>query len=192
MRMKCIIIEGPQGCGKTSLANYLREHIPASNLYRLSGNKDKTLLGKEKSKKMYIALLDYMNAISNSDVNLIFDRTFFTEYVYCNLGYKDFKYDDVYHELLKVLGSLNYDIYYVSLYLKDPNIYETRLRREHHNYQAFSLQSSVDQQNEYKKLIPRIKALANTHVYEIATDDFDVAYKEIDEIFDIAKKKENN
>ena len=187
MRMKCIIIEGPQGCGKTSLANYLREHIPASNLYRLSGNKDKTLLGKEKSKKMYIALLDYMKAISDSDVNLIFDRTFFTEYVYCNLGYKDFKYDDVYDELLKILGGLNYDIYYVSLYLKDPNIYETRLRREHHNYQAFSLQSSVDQQNEYKKLIPGIKALPNTHLYEIATDDFDVAYKEIDEIFGITK-----
>ena len=36
MKSKCIIVEGPQGCGKTTLTNYLRENIPASNLYRLT------------------------------------------------------------------------------------------------------------------------------------------------------------
>ena len=44
---KLIIIEGPQGTGKTTLANYLRENMPGSNLYRLSGQKDKTESGKK-------------------------------------------------------------------------------------------------------------------------------------------------
>ncbi len=122
MRMKCVIIEGPQGCGKTTLANYLREHIPVSNLYRLSGQKDKTTIGKEKSIKMYNALLDYMEAISDSDINLIFDRTFFTEQVYSQVGFKEYDFTDIYESLLERLGKLNYDIYYISLYLKDENI----------------------------------------------------------------------
>lgn len=75
--MKCIIVEGPQGCGKTTLTNYLRENIPAANLYRLTGHKDKTVTGKEKSEKMYNALLNYIKSLEGCDVNLIFDRMFF-------------------------------------------------------------------------------------------------------------------
>lgn len=188
MRMKCIIIEGPQGCGKTTLANYLREHIPSSNLYRLSGQKDKTISGKEKSRKMYNALLDYMEAISDSDINLIFDRTFFTEQTYSQIGFKEYDFTDVYKKLLERLGKLNYDIYYISLYLKDENIYKTRLKREHHNYQEFSINNSVKQQNAYKKLIKGIEKLPNAKVYEVAMDDYEDAYKNIDNILDIVKK----
>lgn len=183
--MKCIIIEGPQGCGKTSLANYLRENIAASNLYRLHGQSDKTKTGKEKSRKMYYALLDYMKNIEDSEVNLIFDRTFFTEQVYALIGYKEYDFTDVYEELLTKFENLNYEVYYISLYLKDTNIYNTRLKRVHHNYQAFSLENSINQQNIYKSLIPRIKELKNTKVYEIAMDDFDRAYEEINNIFNI-------
>ena len=43
MKNRLIIVEGPQGTGKTNLTNFLRENIPSSNLYRLSGQKDKTL-----------------------------------------------------------------------------------------------------------------------------------------------------
>ncbi len=187
MKMKCIIVEGPQGCGKTTLVNYLRENIPASNLYRLSGAKDKTETGKIKSTKMYQALLNYMKEISTSDINLIFDRTFFSEQVYSTLGYKEYDFTDVYEELLKTLGNLNYDIYYISLYLKDTKVYEQRLKREHHTYQSFSIDNSVAQQNAYHNLLPGIKALKNTKVYEIATDDFDKAYNEINEILGIKK-----
>ena len=190
MKSKCIIIEGPQGCGKTHLVNYLRENIPASNLYRLSGQKDKTEKGKEKSKKMYYALLKYMKEIEDCNINLVFDRIFFTEEVYAKLGYKDYSFDDVYEELLEMLGNLNYDIYYISLYLKDVNIYEIRLKREHHNYQDFSLENSVNQQNVYETLIHDIKKLKNTKVYEIAMDNFDEAYKEIDKILEIVSKEQ--
>ena len=187
MKSKCIIVEGAQGCGKTHLANYLRENIPASNLYRLSGQKDKTGKGKEKSKNMYYALLNYMKEIEDSDINLVFDRTFFTEEVYSKLGYKDYSFDDVYEELLEMLGNLNYDVYYIFLYLKDVNIYEVRLKREHHNYQNFSLDNSINQQNTYKSLLDDIKRLKNTKVYEIAMDNFDEAYKEINKILGIEK-----
>lgn len=186
--MKCIIVEGPQGCGKTSLTNYLRDNIAASNLYRLTGNKDKTETGKEKSRHMYYALLDYMKKIENSDVNLIFDRTFFTEQVYALLGYKEYSFTDVYEELLKKFGELNYEVYYISLYLKDVNIFATRLKREHHNYQAFSLENSTNQQKTYQSLLPGIKELKNTKVFEVAMDDFTKAYQEIDEILGIKKE----
>ena len=185
--MKCIIVEGPQGCGKTSLTNSLRDNIAASNLYRLTGNKDKTITGKEKSRKMYYALLNYMKEIENSDVNIIFDRTFFTEQVYALLGYKDYDFTDVYEELLKKFNELNYEVYYISLYLKDVNIFETRLKREHHNYQAFSLENSTNQQKAYQSLIPEIKKLKNTKVYELAMDDFNLAYQEINKILGINK-----
>ena len=188
--MKCIIIEGPQGCGKTNLANYLRENMAASNLYRLTGNKDKTKTGKEKSKKMYEALLDYMEKIQDSEVNLIFDRTFFTDYVYSKLGYKEYDYEDVYQELLKKLGNLKYDIYYISLYLEDTNIYRERLKRVHHNYQAFSLDSSIRQQNAYQALLPQIRKLSNTKVVELAMDDFDKAYQIINNLLEIKKSEE--
>ena len=59
-KIKLIVIEGPQGTGKTTLANYLRENIAGSNLYRLSGQKDKSKSGKTLSQNMYNALLDYL------------------------------------------------------------------------------------------------------------------------------------
>jgi len=186
--MKIIIIEGPQGCGKTTLTNFLRDNIPASNLYRLSGQKDKTVTGKEKSKKMYFALLDYLKEIEHCDMNLIFDRTFFTEQVYALLGYKEYDFTDIYEELLKRLGELDYEIYYISLYLKDTSIYSARLKREHHNYQDFSIENSVNQQNAYASLLPEIEALPNTKVIRLAMDDFDEAYKKTRELFEINNK----
>jgi len=196
--MKLIVVEGPQGCGKTNLTNYLRDNIAASNLYRLTGVKDKTITGKEKSIKMYHALLKYIKELENTDVNLIFDRTFFTEQVYAKLGYKEYDFTDVYEELLSMFGELDFEVYYISLYLKDTSIFEIRLKRDHHQYQAFSLENSVNQQNAYKSLLPGIKALKNTpeiknlkntKVYEVAMDDFDIAYQEIDNILGIHKKE---
>ena len=84
---RLIVVEGPQGTGKTTLANYLRESIPVSNLYRLSGQKDKTITGRDVSIKMYHALLDYLKAMESVPMDLVFDRTFFTEEVYARLGY---------------------------------------------------------------------------------------------------------
>ena len=186
---RIIIVEGPQGTGKTSLTNYLRDNIPASNLYRLSGQKDKTNNGKEKSIIMYNALLDYLYKMQEVEMDLIFDRTFFTEEIYARLGYKEYSFTKIYLNLLKRLENLNnhYDLYLILLYLKNTDLYKQRLERAyHHNYQAFSIQNSIDQQEAYQKMAQEIKNNASPiKVLETPTDDFSYAYKKINGIFRI-------
>lgn len=184
-----IIVEGPQGVGKSTLANFLRDNLPTTNLYRLSGIKDKSINGKEKNKIMYLGLINYMESLEETELNLVFDRTFFSEQVYCLLGYKDYKFDDVYERLVKKLASLDYNIYFVVLYLKDENLYEKRLRRIHHNYQSFSLKNSVEQQSTYLKLANEIKE-KNIKVLKIEMDDYEKGYNKI--VKSIPLLRENN
>lgn len=177
-RGNIIIIEGPQGVGKSTMANFLRDNLASSNLYRLTGIKDKTKTGYDKNKRMYLNLLNYMEELEDTELNLIFDRTFFTEQVYCLLGFKEYRFDDVYERLVQKLNALDFNIYYVVLYLNDTSIYEKRLKRQHHQYQAFSIESSVNQQNTYLKLADNLNA-ANINVLKIATDNYEKAYNEL-------------
>ena len=188
--IKLIVIEGPQGTGKTTLANYLRENIPSSNLYRLSGQKDKSKTGKSLSKKMYEALMDYLEKMQDIPMDLIFDRTFFTEEVYARLGYKDYSFTDVYEKLMTRFNDLDFEIYYICLYLKDTNLYIKRLEREsHHNYQAFNLDNSVNQQNKYLELCEEIESkYKNIKVLKLAMDDFKESYEKVKELFAINNK----
>ena len=178
---RLIIIEGPQGTGKTTLANYLRENIPGSNLYRLSGQKEKEETGKLISKKMYEALLDYLEKMVDIPMDLIFDRTFFTEEVYARLRYKQYSFTDVYQSLLDRFLKLNYEIYFINLYLEDTSIYEKRLKREHHNYQAFSVESSIDQQNVYKEIGEKLRQ-NGVNVCFLCMDDFNKAYDKVNKL----------
>lgn len=192
MRLKrgnIIIVEGPQGVGKSTLANFLRDNLPTTNLYRLSGIADKTESGKIKNKIMYLGLINYMESLEETQLNLVFDRTFFSEMVYCTLGYKEYTFDEEYKRLIKKLGELDYNIYFVVLYLKDVNLYEKRLRRTHHNYQKFSIDSSVKQQEEYLKLASDIKN-KKIKVIKVPMDDFEKGYKKV--IRNIPVLKENN
>ncbi len=182
---RMIIVEGPQGTGKTTLTNYLRDNIPGSNLYRLSGQKDKTLTGKKMSEEMYNALLEYLQKMETAPMDLIFDRTFFTEEVYGRLGYKEYNFTDVYKKLVEQLNLLNYDIFLVLLYLEDTTLFETRLdRKSHHNYQSFSLENSINQQKTYLELGHELKD-TNIKVIPIKMDNFDSAYQEIGKVFKI-------
>ena len=183
---KLIIIEGPQGTGKTTLSNFLRDNMLGSNLYRLSGQKDKTQTGLNYSVTMYNALLDYLNVMQNIPMDIIFDRTFMTEEVYARLGYKEYSFTDIYNELLKKLSMLNYDIYYFSLYLKDVNLFKKRLARDsHHNYQEFSSQNSIDQQNMYLKICDDLSRFENIHITKLEMDDFKTAYDKVKRILKI-------
>lgn len=193
-KSRLIIIEGPQGTGKTTLANYLRETIPGSNLYRLSGQRDKTVLGKQYSLDMYNALLDYLKVMQNIPMDIIFDRTFFTEEVYARLGYKEYQFTDVYNELLNRLASLNYKIFYLNLYLKNLELFRERIdRKEHHLYQPFSLESCEKQQSTYNKVFEEMlenKAIISNpyfHPISIPVDEFDEAYKIVRKILEIKK-----
>lgn len=159
MKDKIIIVEGPQGVGKTTFTNLLREKMKATDLYRLSGIKDKTETGHAKIKLKYEKLLEYME--NCEDINMIFDRTFFTNEVYSRLGYQNYDFSTTYNELLKKLDTLKniekYDIYLVILYLSNEAQYEQRIKRDKHEYQKFDVQSSIMQQREYLKLADEVE-----------------------------------
>lgn len=185
-RSKMIIVEGPQGTGKTTLANYLRDNISGANLYRLSGQKDKSQKGLNYSITMYDALIEYLSAMQNVPMDLIFDRTFTTEEVYARLGYKEYSFTNIYKTLIEKLNSLNYNIIYFSLYLEDSNLFKERLDRgSHHNYQSFSIENSIDQQNKYLEVSNELIKYDNINVYKIPMDDFEKAYTRIKEILEL-------
>ena len=93
-----IIVEGPQGVGKTTFTNYLRENMAATDLYRLSGIKDRTETGLAKIRTKYEKLIEYIE--NCEDINMIFDRTFFTNEVYSRLGYQKYSFNETYQSLL--------------------------------------------------------------------------------------------
>lgn len=175
-RGNIIIIEGPQGSGKSTMANFLRDNLSSSNLYRLTGIKDKSITGYDKNKSMYLGLINYMESLEDTELNLIFDRTFFTEEVYSILGYKEYRFDEAYDRLVKKLSQLDFNIYLVVLYCKDTSLYEDRLKRQHHNYQAFSVENSVNQQNTYLHLLDEIE-YDTINKIKLCVDDYDEAYK---------------
>ena len=186
---KIIIVEGPQGAGKTTITDYIRKAIPYTNLYRLSGTADMNKKGKEKAKEMYEDLIDYIEKLQNKSINLIFDRTFFTEEVFCRLGFKEYSFTDVYSKLLDRLAKMDFDIYYITLYLRNEDEYVTRLDRAGKakvKYTKFEKQSSINQQNEYLKLANEIKEkYKNIHVVNIDNcRELEDVQKELKELLD--------
>ena len=170
-KSKIIIVEGAQGAGKTTITDYLRNTLKHTNLYRLSGVSDSTITGLEKSKKMYYDLLDYMKKMANLDINLLFDRTFFSEENYCRLGKKDYSFSEVYTDLVEQFSKLDFDIYYFTVYLSDESLFEQRLKRDgkvEPAYAKFSSENSILQQREYLKMADELKtAYPDINVYNI-------------------------
>ena len=170
-KSKIIIVEGAQGAGKTTITDYLRNTLKHTNLYRLSGVSDSTITGLEKSKKMYYDLLDYMKKMANLDINLLFDRTFFSEENYCRLGKKDYSFSEVYTDLVEQFSKLDFDIYYFTVYLSDESLFEQRLKRDgkvEPSYAKFSSENSILQQREYLKMADELKAAyPDINVYNI-------------------------
>ncbi len=157
---KIIIVEGPQGVGKTTITDFIRNIVPYTNLYRLSGTSDSSKSGKIKSKKMYADLIEYIEKLQNMSINLLFDRTFFTEEIYCRLGLKDYSFTDEYAKLIDRLSKMDFEIYYITLYLDDTEVYEKRLKRSGKavvKYSKFDKNNSINQQEEYLKMADEIK-----------------------------------
>lgn len=187
---KVIIVEGAQGAGKTTITDYLRNVVKHTNLYRLSGVSDSTITGLEKSSKMYYDLLDYMKKMENLNINLLFDRTFFSEENYCRLGKKEYSFTEVYNDLVDKFSKLDFDIYYITLYLEDESLYEQRLKREgkvEPAYAKFSAENSIAQQREYLNMAEEIKEkYPNIKVYNIENSkDLELTKEELIKILNI-------
>lgn len=176
---KLIVVEGPQGAGKTTITDFLRHSLSYTNLYRLCGTSDTTLTGKKKAEEMYIDLIEYMEKMENKSINLLFDRIFFSEENYCRLGKKEYSFTDVYDKLLERFSKLDFEIYYITLYLKDENLYNERLGREDKAIfkgSEFKAQNSISQQRVYLEMAEEIKEkYPEIKVFNIAND------KELDE-----------
>ena len=172
---KLIIVEGAQGAGKTTYTDYIRHTLSYTNLYRLCGTSDVTKTGLLKAKNMYETLLDYMEKLENASINLVFDRTFFTEEIYCRLGKKEYSFTEVYNNLLERFSKLDFDIYYITLYLENEQIFAERLNRGEKaifKNSKFSIDNSICQQREYLKMADEIKEkYPNIKVMNIKTDE---------------------
>ena len=184
---KIIVVEGPQGVGKTTITDYIRHAIPYTNLYRLSGTADISPEGKEKAKVMYEDLLEYVEKLQNKSINLLFDRTFFTEEIFCRLWFKEYSFTDVFNKLIDKLAKMDFDIYYITLYLSNSEEFTKRLNREGKTkvkYTEFNKNSSVNQQEAYLKLAEEIKEkYTNIHVVNIDNSrDLDEVKAELKEL----------
>jgi len=166
-KSKLIIIEGPQGVGKTTITNYVRDTLPYTNLYRLCGTSDVTKCGKNKARNMYKHLLKYIKGLQGKDINLLFDRLFFTEEVYCRLGKKEYTFTHIYNKLCKELFKCKYDIYYINLYLRNTNLYTQRLNRPgkaNFKNSTFNIENSIQQQHMYSSLSKELLVKYNQKV----------------------------
>lgn len=184
---KLIVVEGAQGAGKTTVTDYLRYSLSYTNLYRLSGTADSTKEGKMKAKEMYENLLDYIKKMENKSINLVFDRTFFSEENYCRMEKKDYVFTDVYEKLLDEFSKLDFEIYYVTVYLKDTNQYNSRLQRKGKaalKYSKFESENSIKQQEVYLQMAMEIKEkYPNIKVVNIENDrDFEETKAELKKI----------
>lgn len=181
-----IIVEGPQGVGKTTFTNYLRENMSATDLYRLSGIKDREETGLAKIQLKYEKLIEYME--NCTDINMIFDRTFFTNEVYSRLGYQKYSFSDTYQTLLSQLDNMKnteqYDVYLVIAYLEDESLYGERIKRDKHQYQKFEVESSILQQREYLKMADEVeKQTKNINVIRFANDTKEIFDQNIQKYF---------
>ena len=171
---KLIVVEGAQGAGKTTITDYLRNSVKYTNLYRLCGTSDSSISGLKKAEEMYIDLIDYIKKLENKSINLLFDRTFFTEENYCRLGIKEYTFTDVYEKLLNKFASLDFDIYYITLYLEDEDEYIERLKRDGKAVfkgAEFKAENSIKQQRVYLEMADEIKKnYPNINVLKLAND----------------------
>ena len=184
---KLIVVEGAQGAGKTTVTDFLRYSLSYTNLYRLCGTSDITKEGKKKAEEMYVNLLEYIKKMENKSINLVFDRTFFTEENYCRLGKKEYVFTDVYEKLLENFSKLDFDIYYITLYLEDTSNYNIRLNREGKatfKNSKFDAENSIKQQKIYIEMAKEIKnKYPNIKVANISNDkDFEKVKTELKEL----------
>ena len=165
MKPKLIIVEGSQGCYKSTITNILREQLPSTTLLRLSGVKGRL---KEDEVKSYIYHTNVLNLVldtSSVGMNYVFDRSFMSDKVFANLKYKEYDFNFFYSALLSKLEFLQkkYDVYFILL-VADKDDFAERLKRNKAEYHEFSAQNSLMQQEQYLKEFHKIQGIDNKFI----------------------------
>ena len=160
--LKLIILEGPRGSGKSTVARELRNSIEGSTLINPTGFKDDGGEGLRKIISYYEAMEAYLKALSASSETfcVIFDRTFFSEVVYSRI-YKDYDFNPAYEWFLNSM--LNYTNELDLFYMKLSNEEELRERLNRDKVQLFdkveeSVAQSTKQQQYYDQLFDGIQS----------------------------------
>ena len=183
MKNKVIIIEGAQGVGKGTITNIIREQMPYTNLLRLSGTSDKTVLGLKKVFDLRMNELEMIQSSYGCDINYILDRSHLSEAVYCRLGYKDYSFIEqtlILNSMLNTISKM-YEVYVLVL-TATPEEFESRLKRDKPEFLnlKFNAESSIRQQEAYLEELMSIKRqYCNINCFEVPTtnrDPYDIAY----------------
>ena len=184
MKPKIIFIEGCQGCGESSVTKELREKLKYTTMLDLNAIGDKSLDGRDKMYKYHKGILNMFEDNKYNGMNFLCSRSYFSEAVYCELGYKSYDFEVQTNSLTSELTYLTnyYDIYFIVLTATEEEL-EERLNRNKFAYNKFSVENSLNQQNVYKRYL---RYLSNKS--ERSVRCFEVPNRNIDDTVEVIMK----
>ena len=184
MKPFILLVEGSQGCGKSTVCKELREQMKYVTLLDLNGVGDKTEEGRNKMFKYHNQILDMFDYTKICGMNYVCCRSFLSETIYCNLGYKPYSFANHNNILINNLDYLTrwYDVYFILLTAKEEDL-KIRLNRDKFAYHSFSVENSLAQQEQYRKEFRNmINQKTNIKVYEIENDNLERTVNSIKDI----------
>ena len=179
-----LIIEGATGVGKSTICHMLREKLPYTTFLDLSAIGDKSYEGKDKMYRYHRSILNMFEDNKYNGMNFLCSRSYFSEAVYCELGYKKYNFEVQTNSLTSELTYLTnyYDIYFIVLTATEEEL-EERLNRNKFAYNKFSVENSLNQQNVYKRYL---RYLSNKS--ERSVRCFEVPNRNIDDTVEVIMK----
>lgn len=184
MKPFILILEGGIGCGKTTIGNIMREQVSSNTLLSLTGMKDKSTIGRDKTFAYHKSVLNMLEDCEEMNMSFTLVRSFLSEQVYTQLKYKEYSFQSQFEVLLKMLDKLdeNYNIYIVHLKLNEEDI-EKRLERDKFSYNGFSKEKCLEQMKEYDKQIKYIcDNTKNIKCFTIINDNLEATFNAIKNI----------
>ena len=161
-----IFLEGSQGCGKSTIGDVLREKLKSTTLISLSAIEDKTESGERAMYKYHDSIFDMFDNTKYCGMNYVVCRSFMSEKIYCNLGYKPYSFEQYYRVLVKQLEYLTryYNVYFILLTTNQYDL-SIRLKRDKAEYHKFSVENSLAQQEEYQKEFRKLARITDDNLY---------------------------
>lgn len=163
MKPIVVIINGCKGSGKSTATNWLREQMINTNLFRNSGHgkvQRDDICPEDATFYYFKGLLDTMISCERCGYNFVWDGSFITEQVYCDLalGSKDYDFTACSKTLMMDLNNAvaqYYDVHIVQLFCGHRVISE-RLNGRHkgvYDNISFTSANSMKEQTRYLEIM---------------------------------------